>query len=644
MTRHYLNIILIGSNTKTHFRASARQNEKMRFPLVTAFNRAALTAASHRFVVTLLLISVLFALGACSTLSQLADITRPTGEHKNAQNIHSQEQQADTEDTAEHAASRAEEALPNRPFSEQTLYNLLIAELATHEQNFPVAIEKYLLEAQNTRDSGLASHATRLSLYGRDIDAALSSAQLWLEIEPENEKAASIYADLLTQSGEALHALDILESQFTYHRKPNFGILSQSTFAAGDRQLVALLARLAALVDQHPDHVELIFTYTLLLQQNQQYAKALSTLESTNDHQAKPAQTAILKAQLLEKVYDAETAAKSLSKAIKKQPDERALRLFYAKLLTRFDLNGAEQAFAYLLKTTPNDTNILFSHAVVAYENGHYEAARRSFEKLIARNQRITVSHYHLGQIDEKKNAFNAAIARYRQVKTGKYFMPATQRLINLQAEQGQLLEARRYLASLRISIPIQAPNFWALEAALLKTQGNIEEAIALLNQAIERFPEQLLLRLERALMSEQVDDFATLESDLRFILSRDPDNVTALNALGYSLSNRAGRYEEALVLVEKAFALRPDDPAIIDSLGWAQYRLGQFETAINHLENAFKQFPDDEIAAHLIEAYWVSGKKNKARAIIKQFKKPLKASLKNAPKVDEAINRLGIK
>ena len=102
---------------------------------------------------------------------------------------------------------------PTRPFSEQTLYNLLIAELATHEQNFPLAIEKYLLEAQSTLDSGLASHATRLSLYGRDIKAALSSAQLWLQIEPDSEKAAAIYADLLTQSGEALHALDVLESQ-----------------------------------------------------------------------------------------------------------------------------------------------------------------------------------------------------------------------------------------------------------------------------------------------------------------------------------------------------------------------------------------------------------------------------------------------
>lgn len=609
--------------------------------MVTAFNRAAFTAASHRLI-TLLLIAL--SLSSCSLMTQLKDTTAAVlHDEVDGTAIESTDNPitAPNKETSAAAVildSELKEA-PTRPFSEQTLYNLLIAELATHEQNFPLAIEKYLIEAQSTLDSGLASHATRLSLYGRDIKAALSSAQLWLQIEPDSEKAAAIYADLLTQSGEALHALDVLESQYSYGRMPNYGVLSQTTLPAANRQLIALLDRLAPLAEQHPDHSELIFTYALLLQQNEQYSEALATLDTVKDLQANLSQAALLRAQLLEKLFDAKTAAKSLSKAIKKQPEERALRLYRAKLLTRFDLEAAEKAFAYLLEDAPNNINLLFSHAVVAHENKHYETARRGFETLISHNQRNTVSHYYLGQIAEQQGESNVAIARYRQVKAGKYFMPATQRLINLQAEQGQLLEARRYLASLRIAIPLQAPNFWALEASLLKAHGQAEEARELLNLAIERFPEQLLLRLERALMSEQLNDFATTESDLRFILSRDPDNVTALNALGYSLSNRVGRYKEALVLVEKAFALRPDDPAIIDSLGWAQYRLGQFDTATKHLESAFEQFPDDEVAAHLIEVYWVNNEKSKARSLIRQFKK----QSSDTPKVDEAINRLGI-
>ena len=178
----------------------------MRFPLVTAFNRAAFTAASHRLI-TLLLIAL--SLSSCSLMTQLKDTTAAVlHDEVDGTAIESTDNPitAPNKETSAAAVildSELKEA-PTRPFSEQTLYNLLIAELATHEQNFPLAIEKYLIEAQSTLDSGLASHATRLSLYGRDIKAALSSAQLWLQIEPDSEKAAAIYADLLTQSGEAL--------------------------------------------------------------------------------------------------------------------------------------------------------------------------------------------------------------------------------------------------------------------------------------------------------------------------------------------------------------------------------------------------------------------------------------------------------
>ena len=617
----------------------------MRFPLLTTFKKTAFTPASYRFATTLL---IALSLGGCSALPSLSTSNASANKASATEEQHQDKRgliapldnQESDKQLNDKLSDGKEEALPSRPFSEQTLYNLLIAELATHEQNFSLAIDKYLLEAQSTRDSGLAAHATRLSVYGRDLDAALASARLWLETEPDSEKAAAIYADLLTQSDQVLHALDVLETQLKYSRKPKFGILSQATLAAGDRQLLQLLSRLDTLVKQYPNHVELTFTYALLLQQNNQHAEALTTLDLIKDHQTNPVQVALLKAQLLENLYDVETAANSLGKAIKKYPDERTLRLYYAKLLTRFDLDGAEKAFAYLLKDTPNNTDILFSHAIVAHQNTHYEIARRSFEKLISRNQHVTVSHYYLGLIDEYQDEVDAAIARFRQVTTGKYFMPATQRLINLQAEDGQLIEARRYLASLRIAIPLQAPNFWALEAALLKTHGHPQEASEILNLAIERFPEQLLLRLERALMSEQFNDFATTENDLRFILSRDPDNVTALNALGYTLSNHTERYNEALDLIKKALAIRPDDPAIIDSMGWVQYRLGQFKDAINNLEFAFEQFDDDEVAAHLIEVYWISGEKKKARSLIKKFKK----QQEETPNVDEAINRLGIK
>ncbi|EGH00215.1 TPR domain protein [gamma proteobacterium IMCC2047] len=119
--------------------------------------------------------------------------------------------------------------------------------------------------------------------------------------------------------------------------------------------------------------------------------------------------------------------------------------------------------------------------------------------------------------------------------------------------------------------------------------------------------------------MTEKTNDLVAMENDLRAILSKEPDNAMVLNALGYTLVDRTTRYQEALALITRAKELKPDDPAIIDSLGWAQFRLGNYDEAILLLEQALAAFPDHEVAAHLGEVLWVTGQQQRAREIWKQ-------------------------
>ena len=200
--------------------------------------------------------------------------------------------------------------------------------------------------------------------------------------------------------------------------------------------------------------------------------------------------------------------------------------------------------------------------------------------------------------------------------------MPATQQLVKLQASNGNIEKARAYLTSLRKTTPNKAAQFWALEAELLRINGQTSTAYEVLSQAVISLPENLILRIERALLSERLNNFTSTEKDLRFVLNRDPQNVVALNALGYMLTNNSSRFEEALALINQAITLRPNDGAIIDSLGWVQYHLGDWHAAIQNLERAFEILPDDEVAAHLIEVYWQNGDQYKARRLIRQLKK----------------------
>ena len=88
-----------------------------------------------------------------------------------------------------------------------------------------------------------------------------------------------------------------------------------------------------------------------------------------------------------------------------------------------------------------------------------------------------------------------------------------------------------------------------------------------------------------------------------------------ALNALGYTLADRTDRHQEALQLIEQAYQLNPDDPAILDSLGWVNFRLGNLSEAEALLRKALQRFPDHEVAAHR-EVLWTKGERSEARAV----------------------------
>jgi len=125
-----------------------------------------------------------------------------------------------------------------------------------------------------------------------------------------------------------------------------------------------------------------------------------------------------------------------------------------------------------------------------------------------------------------------------------------------------------------------------------------------------------------RSLSWEQRDDIARAEADLRKVLVAEPDNVAALNALGYTLADRTTRYDEALQLIDRARVAEPDNAAIIDSYGWVLYRLGRKDEALVELRRAFSLQKDPEIAAHLGEVLWVTGNKDEARRYFDEARK----------------------
>jgi Flp pilus assembly protein TadD len=153
-------------------------------------------------------------------------------------------------------------------------------------------------------------------------------------------------------------------------------------------------------------------------------------------------------------------------------------------------------------------------------------------------------------------------------------------------------------------------------ESQLLRDVKQWPEAYKILGQANERFPDDVDLLYEQAMMAEKMRRPDEMERLLRRVIELKPDHFHAYNALGYTLADRNTRLDEAQGLVQKALELAPNEPFIIDSLGWIQYRMGRREEALRNLQRAYQSRPDAEIAAHLGEVLWAMGRRDEARKV----------------------------
>ncbi|NNC55763.1 MAG: tetratricopeptide repeat protein, partial [Pseudomonadales bacterium] len=166
-------------------------------------------------------------------------------------------------------------------------------------------------------------------------------------------------------------------------------------------------------------------------------------------------------------------------------------------------------------------------------------------------------------------------------------------------------------------------PNFSAelntAAAEILARHDQPDRALEMLNNVLTSQPDNRSARFARAFLYEDLDQVDASIAELRKLLKEQPDDSVALNALGYTLVDRTSRYREGYRLIRKALQLDPNNPAIIDSMGWAEYRRGNLDDAITYLERAYVLVRDPEIAAHLGEVLYVQGQTEQALEIWEQ-------------------------
>jgi tetratricopeptide (TPR) repeat protein len=567
----------------------------------------------------LLLVIALILLGGCTSQSVKESAPKTTDASSAAVDA-----SAEAEVSAVNA-SIAESKVPKRPrpsdypvapFPKDALYQLLVAEVAGYRGEYSTALEKYVDMALKTRDAGVAQRAAMLAVYLKRYEEALTTSKIWVEQEPDSIEARRYLSEQLLRIGDMEQAIVHMEAIKNLGGLANFESFAYSAANMDDKGREVLLEAMSRMLAEYPGDEQLMFSKAVLLEQSGQLEEALQ-LANQLLVSKKDINVIVLKVNALKDLLRTDEALVFLESTLEELADKRRLRLIYARMLFEAErLVDAEKQYEQVHQQAPNDSDILFALALISMEQGKDESAKGYLNQMIRFNRRANEAHYYLGSIADKNDKIPQAISEYKMVGPGREFLAAQVRIAALLADQGRLDDARAHLENQRANNPDRYNRLVMIEGQLLSERGHETEFFELLEMVIKKQPENVELLYFRAMTGQSLGRLDVLERDLLRVIDIDPGNADAMNALGYTLADQTDRHDEALVLIERALEIKPNEAAFIDSLGWVQYRLENYKDAVTNLRKALSLFDNDEVAAHLGEVLWVSGEQQEARNV----------------------------
>lgn len=527
-------------------------------------------------------------------------------------------------------AADADEARPPAPVLGDALLPLLEGEFALQQGDSAAAAMAYVEAAKQSSDPSVAERAARVALLADERLLLLDALKRWRELDPKSlggrqfEQVALIREQRFDEAAEGLvalmeegeegqrlaiqalagsgtPALDVLARVLDAPGLPaEFGLwvaLGGLAQQWGDADLAARVVERAGEVFPKDRRVGLWRAEVLLRQQRTEAAGA--ALDAVLALGLTDIPERLRAASLLDGLGQPERAAELLAEG--EQSD--ATFAGRAAYLARLGESDALQALYGLIKAD-----------AVAAIGPESSAETTVFDADISDDRRFL-----LGQIAEVLELGEEALRWYSAVSDPARRLPAQLRIAVLQEQAGRPAEAIETLQTVQSSDSEDGEtlrNAFLLEAELLNRRGELVPSIDALNRGLQIFEGDRALLYARALTYERLDRVPEAIIDLQVLVTEDPEDADALNALGYTMADRTTDYQEALGYIERALALSPEQPAILDSMGWVLFKLGRHKEALDYLQRAFAGQEDAEIAAHLAEVLAALGREDEAREV----------------------------
>jgi tetratricopeptide (TPR) repeat protein len=540
---------------------------------------------------------------------------------------------------AETPAAPASAAAMDTP--PQVVFEVVLAEIALKRDKPQVALAAYADLALKYNDPEIFRRTMEIAAINRQPDLMLEAGRLWVQKEPDSLEALNLLSSTQILLGRYSDAQPILQRYFALlpedRRGPEFLRLNQRFPAQADPQ------RAQQLVDT--------VTAPYLSMPEAQLARAQSAMRAGNDAAAmeavgnvrrlQPASEPgiLLYAQLVGKRSPA-AALDAYTEYLTHYPDAAPIRALYAQQLLVTGKLAETRAQARILVEQPNiNPEPLFAAAAIAVQAQDPALAVRALQRLLTIDSVDTsLIEYNLGLAyesgaelaRERKDSAaltaqeSDAILHYLKVLPGEYYVPARLRAANLLARQGDMKAAQALLQTTPARNTSTRVELILGQATLLRDSGDVTGAFQLIEQAQKQYPASVPLRYEYGMLAERAGKMALFEKTMRDVIRKDPNFAQAYNALGFTFADKNIRLKEARGLLEKALSLSPNDPFILDSMGWLCYREKNFGVALDYLNRAASLRADPEIILHQVTVLKAMGRVEEAgrvwRAGLQQF------------------------
>lgn len=490
------------------------------------------------------------------------------------------------------------------------------AERALARADWPEAAGLYACATRLSEDPALAERATRVAFDNQQLLLAVAGGERWLALAPDSEVARRYLAtSLLRLHDDAAATTRFTELLNSSYEDSARGYMVLLGILAEERNETGAARVMDRLATADPELAEAQYAASVLWQRAEDGGRAQAAAERAIALRKdwRLAELAQVRAQVTRGDTDA-----ALARSAELAADgERFSRISHAWLLLGHHRASEAATIFEGLRREGGDGagDAIAGLSTIALDERRFDDAALLQSDAMRDPEQSGTVQWNLGRIAEERDDRAAAARHFERITTGSRAVAAQLRAWRLWRQLGAPERAELLLEDFLFASPGETRDVVAGVATLLVDEGQGDKAIALVDRALARLPDDDLLQA-RGFLMERLDRVPEAVRDLRTVLDRRPGDPVALNALGYTLVDRTRSIEEGHGLISRALAVKPDSYAIQDSMGWALVRLGRLEEGRSWLETAWDHSGDPEVAAHLGETFWLMGRVDDARRI----------------------------